>query len=65
MSTVAEVIAARHAGLRVAGLSCITNLGTGLQKSKLTHEEVKEVAHKVEDKFTRALTTFTRKVKQL
>lgn len=63
MSTVAEVIAARHAGLKVAGLSCITNLGTGLSKTKLTHEEVKEVAHQVEGKFIRALVTFTRQVK--
>jgi len=63
MSTVVEVIAARHAGLRVVGLSCITNLGTGLSKVKLTHEDVKEVAARVEDKFTRALVTFTNKIK--
>lgn len=65
MSTVSEVIAARHAGLKVVGLSCITNLGTGLSKTRLTHEEVKEVAHQVEDKFTRTLVTFTRQVKKL
>lgn len=64
MSTVSEVIAARHAGLKVAGISCITNLGTGLSKTKLTHEEVKEVAHQVEEKFTRALMTFVRKAKK-
>ena len=52
MSTVAEVIAANHAGLRVAGMSCITNLGTGLSKVKLTHEDVKEVAKKVEKNFS-------------
>lgn len=63
MSTVHEVIAARHAGLRVAGVSCVTNLGTGLSKTKLTHEEVKEAAHQMEDGFTRALVAFTRKVK--
>jgi purine-nucleoside phosphorylase len=64
MSTVAEVIAARHAGVKVAGLSCITNLGTGLSKKKLNHEEVKEVARQVEDKFARALTAFVRKAKK-
>lgn len=64
MSTVAEVIAARHAGLRVVGLSCITNLGTGLSKTKLTHDEVKEVAHRVEGKFIQALTGFVRKAKK-
>ncbi|HMN68451.1 MAG TPA: purine-nucleoside phosphorylase [Bdellovibrionales bacterium] len=65
MSTVAEVIAARHAGMRVAGLSCITNLGTGLSKTKLSHEEVKEVAGKVESKFIRALLAFTRGYQKL
>jgi len=63
MSTVAEVIAARHAGMKVVGLSCITNLGTGLSKTKLSHEEVKEVAQKVEGKFTKALAEFTVKAK--
>lgn len=65
MSTVAEVIAARHAGMKVVGLSCITNLGTGLSKVKLSHEEVKEVAQRVEDKFSRALVEFTGKVKSM
>lgn len=63
MSTVAEVIAARHAGMRVVGMSCITNLGTGLSKDTLNHEEVKEVANRVEDKFTRTLLAFTKKIK--
>lgn len=65
MSTVAEVIAARHAGLRVVGLSCITNLGTGLSKKTLDHDEVKDTAKKVEAAFTRSLVTFTTKVKNL
>jgi purine-nucleoside phosphorylase len=65
MSTVAEVIAARHAGMKIAGVSCVTNLGTGLSKVKLSHEEVKEVAEKVEGKFARALKDFTAKAKSL
>lgn len=65
MSTVAEVMAARHAGMKIVGLSCITNLGTGLSKTKLSHEEVKDVAGKVEGKFIKALTDFTAKVKPL
>lgn len=65
MSTVFEVLAARHAGLRVVGLSCITNLGTGLSKTRLTHEEVKEVAQQVEQKFTRTLLTFVKRAKKL
>lgn len=65
MSTVAEVIAARHAGLRVAGLSCITNLGTGLSKTKLSHEEVKEAAQMVEGRFNRTLIRYTKSIKAL
>lgn len=42
MSTVPESIAANHLGVRVAGVSCITNLGAGLSPQKLTHQEVIE-----------------------
>lgn len=63
MSTVADVIAARHAGLRVAGVSCITNLGTGLSKNKLSHDEVKDVANQVEKKFSKALAAFAKAYK--
>jgi len=65
MSTVAEVMAARHAGLRVVGLSCITNLGTGLSKIKLTHDDVKEVAAKSEKNFIAALLEFVKRYKKL
>ena len=41
MSTVNEVIAARHMGARVLGISCISNKGAGLSKTPLSHEEVK------------------------
>lgn len=44
MSTTAEAIAARHAGMSVLGISCITNLGAGLGSGELSHDEVKEVA---------------------
>ncbi|MEN9722322.1 MAG: hypothetical protein RJB38_308 [Pseudomonadota bacterium] len=40
MSTVPEAIAANHLGVRVAGVSCITNLASGLSGRKLSHEEV-------------------------
>lgn len=53
MSTVPEVIAAAHRGLRVLGISCITNLGTGLSAERLSHDDVTHVAHRVRDKFTR------------
>ena len=48
MSTVAEVIVAVHAGLRVAGLSVITNRAAGLTQNKLSHDEVKEIGARVE-----------------
>lgn len=44
MSTVPEVIAARHAGIRVLGLSCLTNMGAGMTGNELHHDEVKDVA---------------------
>jgi purine-nucleoside phosphorylase len=45
MSTVPESIAANHLGVRVAGISCITNLAAGLSPQKLTHQEVIENSH--------------------
>jgi purine-nucleoside phosphorylase len=48
MSTVPECIVARHAGLRVAGLSCITNLAAHPGGNPLTHEEVGEAAREAE-----------------
>lgn len=50
MSTVPEVIVARHAGIRVAGISCITNLAAGMQAS-LNHEEVVETTEIVKESF--------------
>ncbi len=47
MSTVPEVIAARHMGIRVLGLSCITNMAAGVIKQKLDHREVLEVGERV------------------
>lgn len=52
MSTVPEVIVANHMGIEVLGISCITNMAAGLQQS-LDHDEVKEVAARVRDKFSR------------
>ncbi len=51
MSTVPESIAANHLGLKVGGISCITNLAAGMSNKQLNHQEVKEEAHKVMDTF--------------
>ena len=47
MSTVPEAIAARQCGVRVAAVSCITNLAAGIGKEKLSHAEVLETAERV------------------
>ena len=47
MSTVPEAIAARHQGMRVLGISCITNLAAGMSDEPINHEEVMETGAKV------------------
>ena len=47
MSTVPEVIAARQCGLRVAAMSCITNLAAGISRGELSHAEVLETTERV------------------
>jgi purine-nucleoside phosphorylase len=58
MSTVPESIAANHLGLRVAALSCITNLAAGMTSQKLSHNEVTETAKQVESEFSSFLKEF-------
>ena len=61
MSTVPESIAANHAGLKVCGISCITNLAAGISKEKLSHDDVKDVANMAMEKFTKLVTTVVKK----
>ena len=51
MSTVVEAIAANHMGMRICGISFISNLAAGISNSPLSHEEVKEAADRVGQKF--------------
>ncbi len=51
MSTACETICARHLGMEVCGISCITNLAAGLGKTPLSHREVQETADRVSAQF--------------
>lgn len=62
MSTVLEVIAARHMKARVLGVSCITNLAAGLGNANLTHEEVQETADRVQTRFRQLLSGVVRRI---
>jgi purine-nucleoside phosphorylase len=53
MSTVPETIVARHMGLQVLGISCVTNLAAGLGATQLSHEEVFEAGRQVEHRLAR------------
>jgi len=55
MSTVPEVIVARHMSARVIGISCITNLAAGITGEELSHAEVTETANRVRETFERLL----------
>lgn len=55
MSTIPEVIYANYAGMKVLGISCITNLASGISPHPLNHDEVTEVAGRVKETFTRLI----------
>jgi purine-nucleoside phosphorylase len=56
MSTVPETIVARHMGLRVLGISCVTNLAAGISASQLSHEEVFETGNRVQHQLAALLS---------
>jgi purine-nucleoside phosphorylase len=56
MSTVQETIVARHMGIEVLGISCVTNLAAGIQKEPLSHEEVMATGRAVEKQLAGLLT---------
>ncbi|HEY2038348.1 MAG TPA: purine-nucleoside phosphorylase [Edaphobacter sp.] len=56
MSTVHEVITARHMGIEVLGLSVVTNMAAGVLNQPINHEEVMEIGRRIADQFTSLLT---------
>ena len=62
MSTVPEAIAARHQGMRVLGISCITNYGAGMSAEPINHAEVMETGAKVAEVFQELLRRIVKRI---
>src|SRR5919106_3161995 len=63
MSTIPEVLTARAIGMRVAGVSCITNHAAGMTNERLSHDEVLEVADQVQEKFEGVVRGFVARLR--
>ena len=61
MSTVVEAIAARHMGMRVCGISCISNLAAGMLNEPLSHEDVQKAADITVPRFEKLVTECVKK----
>lgn len=62
MSTVPECIVARHCGINVLGISCITNYAAGMNEQPLTHEEVAQTANRVKTTFSNLVAGVIRRM---
>jgi len=62
MSTVPEVITAKHSGMDVISISCITNMAAGILEQPMNHSEVMEIAAKVEKKFVLLVKEIVRRL---
>ena len=58
MSTACEAMVARHMGMRVAGVTCVTNMAAGMGQAELNHAEVQETANKIADAFCTLIYEF-------
>ena len=56
MSTACEAVAANHMGMKICGISCISNLASGIADHPLTHKEVQDTADRVAPLFKRLIT---------
>ena len=65
MSTACEAIAARHMGMRVVGISCISNMASGISPVPLSHKEVQEVADQVAPKFKGLVTEIIKQIGEI
>jgi len=65
MSTVPEVIVARHMGMRVLGISLITNAATGYETEKIEHSEVLEAANAARPKFAALVRGIVREMPKM
>lgn len=57
MSTACEAVAANHMGMRICGISCITNMASGISERKLSHTEVQETADRTAVQFKKLVRT--------
>ena len=57
MSTACEALAAKHMGMEICGISCITNLAAGMSGKPLDHKEVQETADRVAVQFKKLIGT--------
>lgn len=62
MSTVPEAVVAHHSSIKIAGISCITNMAAGVTNEVLTHEDVKKTAIKAEENFKKVIKEFIKRV---
>ena len=65
MSTVVEAIAANHMGMKICGISCISNLAAGMTMNPLTHEEVQEAADMAAPNFKKLVTETVKGMKEM
>lgn len=56
MSTACEAVAANHMGMKICGVSCVSNKAAGISKTPLTHEEVQEAANQAAPRFKKLIT---------